>query len=114
MFSTSYAWGGYGCPAGALLVDPMICLKGLNLNLGSSIVFTVTDYHGNGASTAPVIVSDSCECGSPSYILQIAVLTHTQPSQRTRAALVLARNASCYSMITASQTRTTGFFTNVL
>ncbi|KAM5546299.1 hypothetical protein V8D89_000425 [Ganoderma adspersum] len=45
VFSTTYAWGGYGCPA------------------GSSVVFTVTDYDGNGASTAPVIVSDSSDSG---------------------------------------------------
>ncbi|PIL28614.1 hypothetical protein GSI_08656 [Ganoderma sinense ZZ0214-1] len=44
VFDTTYAWGGYGCPA------------------GSTVVVTVTDYDGDGASTDPVIVSNSCEC----------------------------------------------------
>ncbi|PIL28606.1 hypothetical protein GSI_08648 [Ganoderma sinense ZZ0214-1] len=43
IFGTTYAWGGYGAPA------------------GSSVVFTVTDLDGNSASTAAITVSDSSD-----------------------------------------------------
>ena len=69
IFDTSYQFGGTAAPAGTSSMPrptTVYCSVLTCGQPGTTIVFIVSDFSGQSASTAPITVSNSCEwCSGP-------------------------------------------------